>query len=94
MGTIRSPKKLHTTTVRLPSRIYDQAQRCVRAGQAASINDFIVRAIDLKLKILNRKEIDARFTQMANDTNYQHESRQILEQFEASDAEMLEGIDN
>ena len=49
--------------------------------------------MDFKLRILKRREIDAQFAQMSNDANYQQESQLILEEFEASDAEMMDAME-
>lgn len=93
MKAIRTARKVHATTVRLPSGLYEQAQKVVQSGEAASVNDFIVKAMVYKLKTLKRQQIDAQFAQMSSDANYRQESQLILEEFEGSDSEMLGALD-
>lgn len=84
---------IKTTTVRLPRRIYDQAKSVVskdRAGaQFSSLNDLIVTAVTGYLKLHRRREIDAAFAGMAEDTAYQKEATLLAEEFEHSDWEAL-----
>ncbi len=53
------------------------------------MNDFFVTAIRAYLKMHSRREIDAAFAGMAQDTHYQEEARMIAEEFEPSDWEAL-----
>jgi hypothetical protein len=84
-----------TTTVRLPTRIYDQA-RCVVdkekkgvTGTSLSLNDLFVAAITAYLKMYKRRQIDAAFAGMAEDADYQKEAKLLTEEFEVSDWEAL-----
>jgi len=80
------------TTVRLPRPLYDQARKFVDRDlvPADNINDFFVAAISAYVKLLERKEIDARFAGIANDANYQKEAKLIAEEFGQSDWESFE----
>lgn len=78
------------TTVRLPKPLYEQARKCAEKTTAQSINEFFVAAITAYLKILRRKRIDAAFSGMAEDAEYQREALLIAEEFSASDWEALE----
>jgi hypothetical protein len=82
-----------TTTVRLPRPVYDQAKCVVNkesGGQTRiSLNDLIVTAITTYLKMYKRRQIDAAFAGMAEDTDYQKEAKLLTEDFEYSDWEAL-----
>lgn len=86
-------QETHTTTVRLPRLVYDQARVVVAKGKgevgSISLNDLIVSAITAYLKILKRKQIDASFACMAQDADYQKEAKLLAEEFEHSDWEAL-----
>lgn len=80
------------TTVRVPKGLYDEAQKFVHknATPAATINDFFIAAICAYVKLVKRKQIDAAFAGMAEDTDYQTQSRLIGEEFSQSDWEAFE----
>jgi hypothetical protein len=83
-----------TTTVRLPRSVYDQAKCLVDkekggAGPVVSLNDLFVVAIKAYLKMHRRRQIDAAFAGMAEDTDYQKEAQLIAEEFDYSDWEAL-----
>jgi len=83
------------TTVRVPKPLYDEAQKFVHRNDTAlsTINDFFIAAICAYVKLMKRKQIDAGFARMAEDTEYQKEARLIAEEFSQSDWEALESID-
>jgi hypothetical protein len=56
------------------------------------VNDFIITAIFMYLKLMKRKQIDAAFDRMSEDTNYQKEALLLAEDFSASDLEALQHI--
>jgi hypothetical protein len=80
------------TTVRLPKPIYDEARSLVDENivPVDSLNDFLVAAIASYVKLVKRKQIDAAFTGMADDAEYQKEARLIAEEFAQSDWDALE----
>ena len=87
--------KTRTTTVRLPRPVYEQA-KCVvdkekrgGAGARISLNDLFVAAIKAYLRMYKRRQIDAAFAGMAEDTDYQKEAALLAEEFEYSDWEAL-----
>jgi len=57
---------------------------------ADNINDFFVAAISAYVKLLERKEIDARFARIADDADFQREAKLIAEEFGQSDWESFE----
>ncbi len=84
----------HTTTVRLPRSVYEQAKCVVNkekggSGPVVSMNDLIVLAITSYLKMYKRRQIDAAFAAMAEDAEYQKEASLLAEEFAHSDWEAL-----
>ena len=80
------------TTVRLPRPLYEEARQVVEKNiaPAETINDFFVAAVLAYLKLLQRKQIDAAFAGMAEDTEYQKEAQLIAEEFSQSDWEAFQ----
>jgi hypothetical protein len=89
--TKRREKKVRTT-VSLPERLYDEARSVVetKATPAASINSLFVSAIRAYVKLIQRKQIDARFAGMSADKEYQKEAFRISGEFGPSDWEAFE----
>lgn len=83
------------TTVRVPKRLYDEAQTYVQknATPAETINDFVIHAICAYVKLIKRKQIDAAFAGMAEDTDFHKEARLIGERFSQSDWEAFESAE-
>ena len=82
-------------TVRLPRPLLKEAESLIRAGgHGESLNDFIVRSMRLRIEVLKRKALDARFAEMSKDADYQKEANLLAEEFAGSDweaAKLLEG---
>jgi hypothetical protein len=89
--TKRREKKVRTT-LSLPERLYEEARSVVgtKAAPAASINGFFVSAIRAYVKLIQRKQIDAKFAGMSEDAAYQNEAGRISEEFSQSDWEAFE----
>jgi len=89
--TVNSNEKVRTT-VRLPKAIYDEARNLIEENVVPvdSMNDFLVSAIAAYVKIVKRKQIDAAFSGMATDLEFQKEALLIAEEFAQSDWEALE----
>lgn len=94
MGMARP--EIHTTTVRMPQRLYAQALSVIekeksagKSRRAISLNDLIVSAVAAYLKAHQRRRIDAAFAGMARDVAYQREAKRLIEEFEPSDWEAL-----
>ena len=61
------------------------------AGAAlGTVNGFFVAAIVAYVKLIKRKQIDAKFAAMSSDASYQKEAKLITEEFSQSDWEALE----
>ena len=90
----RSVQKIQRT-IRLPRPVFEEAERLIKTcGHCESINDFVVKSMKLRINMLKRKELDAKFAEMSKDTDYQKEAQLIAEEFESSDweaAKLLEG---
>lgn len=83
-------KKYQNTTVRMPRQVYERAKTAIRRSQASSFNEFVVQAIEEKVRRLSEAEIDAAFAQMADDPDYLRDSIVLAREFEKSDWEALE----
>lgn len=84
---------IQSMTVRLPQGLYDQAKAYVDESKVPSLNDLMVHAVQAFLRAAERRRIDAAFARMAEDTDYQKEARLIAEEFEHSDWETIEILD-
>jgi hypothetical protein len=85
--SLAARKEYQSTTVRLPRQVYERAKTVVVRSRASSFNDFVVQAIEEKVRRLTEAEIDAAFAHMANDTDYQRASNALAREFETSDWE-------
>jgi hypothetical protein len=83
-------KQYQSTTVRVPRHVYEQAKTVISRSQGSSFNEFVVQAIEEKVRRLTEAEIDAAFAQMAHDPDYQRESIAQAREFEKSDWEAFE----
>ncbi len=77
------------TTVAVPADLLTAVDAAVKKGKARSRNAFLEEALRNHLAASKREEIDAAFSQMASDPDYQQESLEITEEFAASDWEAL-----
>lgn len=81
-------------TIRLPKSLLEEVERmikCCRRGE--STNDFIVKSMHLRISILKRKELDAKFSEMSKDTDYQRDAQLMAEEFESTDWETAKLLD-
>jgi hypothetical protein len=85
--SLTARKQYQNTTVRLPRHVYERAKIVVLKSQASSFNEFVVQAIEEKVRRLSESEIDAAFAQMAHDMDYQRSSVALAGEFEKSDWE-------
>lgn len=77
------------TTITLPQEVLAAADAMVKQRKAKSRNALIERAIRRELAAIREAEIDAAFAQMAHDTQYQAEARQIEAEFAGADWEVF-----
>jgi hypothetical protein len=80
-------EKYQNTTVRLPRYVYEKAKTIMNRSQVSSFNEFVVQAIEEKVTRLTEAEIDAAFSEMAHDSDYQRNSNALAREFEKSDWE-------
>jgi hypothetical protein len=83
--SLAARKEYQNTTVRLPRHVYERAKTVVIRSQASSFNEFVVQAIEEKVRRLTEAEIDAAFAQMAHDEDYQRNSITLAGEFARSD---------
>lgn len=76
----RRGSELRRTTIALPAKLLDAADRAIRAGKARSRTDLLSRALQRELAVQRRAEIDAAFLEMANDPEYQREAVLMAEE--------------
>ena len=88
--SLAARKQYQNTTVRLPRHVYERAKTVVVQSQASSFNEFVIQAIEEKIRRLTEAEIDAAFAQMAHDTDYQRNSVRLASEFAKSDWEAFE----
>jgi hypothetical protein len=88
--SVATKKQYQNTTVRLPRHVYERAKIVVVRSQASSFNEFVVQAIEEKVRRLTEAEIDAAFAQMAHDADYQRDSIGLASEFDRSDWEAFE----
>jgi hypothetical protein len=87
-------RKYQTTTVRLPKHVFEQAKRIAVRYEASSFNEFVIQAIEEKVRRLSEAAIDASFAQMATDPDYQRDATATAREFETSDWEALQSSDH
>jgi len=75
------------TTLALPRDLLAATDKLVQAGEARSRNELIARALRHELAQIERATVDAAFREMAEDTEYQRETRQLLVEFASADRE-------
>jgi metal-responsive CopG/Arc/MetJ family transcriptional regulator len=78
------------TTLTIPVELLEATDRAVQEGKANSRNEFVARALRRELAAQKRAEIDAAFTKMADDEEYQAESLAIEREFAKSDWEAFQ----
>jgi hypothetical protein len=83
------------TSVSIPESLYEEARSFVdkRVSPADSINSFVVAAILAYVKLIRRKQIDAQFAAMLEDSEYQQEAKVIAEEFSQSDWEAFQSAE-
>ncbi len=81
-------------TIRFPKPLLEEMEQMIRRGRRGeSTNDFIVKAMQLRISILKRQELDAKFSGMSIDTDYRQEAQGVAEEFESSDWETAKLLD-
>ena len=86
---IAAKRQYQNTTLRMPSHVFAQARKVVMQSQASSFNEFVVQAIEEKVRRLGEAEIDAAFAQMGKDSDYQRETVAMAREFENSDWQVV-----
>lgn len=76
-------------TIALSSDLLADVYRAIQDGKARNRNDLIVAALRHELAAWKREAIDAAFTPMASDPDYQAEAQTITEEFATAAWEAL-----
>jgi len=92
MPAAATKKKYQNTTLRVPKKVYDLAKNALSHSVGSSFNEFVVEAIEEKLRCLREAEIDAAFAHMAEDADYQCSSIAMAQEFEKSDGEAFKAL--
>jgi hypothetical protein len=81
-------------TIRFPKPLLEEMEQMIRTRRRGeSTNDFIVKSMELRISILKRKELDAKFSDMSKDPGYQQEAQMLAKEFESSDWEAAKLLD-
>ena len=83
-------KQTVRTTLNLPSELLEDTDRAVSQGKAKNRNEFVAQALRNELAALRKAEIDAAFSAMADDAEYQAEAQQIEAEFATACWEALQ----
>ena len=75
------------TTITLPDSLVTQVDNLIPIGDIKSRNQFIVEALEEKVKQIRNQQIDAEFKLMEKDTDYIEETLAIEAEFASADAE-------
>jgi metal-responsive CopG/Arc/MetJ family transcriptional regulator len=78
------------TTITIPDSLVAQVDSLVAIGDIKTRNQFIVEALEAKVKQMQDIQIDAQFAQMANDFDYIEEALAIEDEFAHADREVFE----
>jgi hypothetical protein len=77
-------------TIRVPKALFDEVERLIKScGRSESMNDFVVKSMKMRVNALKRRELDAKFSEMSKDTDYQKAAQLMAEEFESSDWEAI-----
>jgi Arc/MetJ-type ribon-helix-helix transcriptional regulator len=77
--------KIHTTTVRMPSELYEEVKALLDSGAFGSFNELLVASLKEYLKVIREKALDEQFARMAEDENYQRVALDLYNLFENSE---------
>ena len=83
-------EKTVRTTLSLPAELLEATDLLVKQGKIKSRNQFIAEAISNELAAREKTEIDAAFSEMAADREYQAEALQIEAEFATASWEALQ----
>ena len=76
------------TTITIPNDLVEKVDSLIIQHDLSSRNQFIIEALELKVREIENREIDSEFALMANDTEYQSETLQLEQEFVNAEREM------
>lgn len=77
------------TTITIPDSLATKVDQLVNTGDIKSRNQFILEALEDKVKQIRDIQIDTEFASMATDQDYQQEALEIEQEFAIADQEVL-----
>lgn len=75
--------------IELPEDLFEAAGAIIREGKVRSIDELVERALRREIRSLHRAVVDTDFAEMATDSEYQSEAKQLLYEFARADFETL-----
>ena len=75
-------------TITIPNDLVKKVDLLAEQEGIASRNQFILEALELKVREIENRGIDLEFASMANDAEYQAEALQLEQEFFDADREM------
>lgn len=76
------------TTITIPNDLVAKVDLLIAQEDIPSRNQFIIEALELKVREIENLTIDLEFASMANDQEYQAETLQLEQEFVHADAEI------
>ena len=80
---------LRRTTIAVPEELLVLADQAVREGRARSRAELLARALRREFAAQRRATVDAAFSRMADDPEYQAEALRVAEEYAAADWEAI-----
>ncbi|MEL6581496.1 MAG: ribbon-helix-helix domain-containing protein [Cyanobacteria bacterium J06607_15] len=77
------------TTITIPNNLVEKVDMLIEQHDLPSRNQFIIEALELKVREMENREIDREFALMASDAEYQSETLQLEQEFVHTDREIV-----
>ena len=77
------------TTITIPNDLAAKVDLLIEQQGIASRNQFILEALELKVREIENLKIDLEFGSMASDLEYQEETLQLEQEFSYADREIV-----
>lgn len=77
------------TTITISESLVQQVDKLISQGEIKTRNQFIVEALEDKVRQIRDLQLDEEFVGMADDMEYQQEALEIEQKFTSSDYEVI-----
>ncbi len=77
------------TTITISESLVQQVDKLISQGEIKTRNQFIVEALEDKVRQIRDLQLDEKFVGMADDMEYQQEALEIEQKFTSSDYEVI-----